>query len=100
MHHFTQLSNALLYSLGYKVLYITGFSCKNDSTFNLSSSHAYSLIKLKNNKWYPSDSTWGVLTGKIHVGHVFKLFDNINDRSKGSDLIRFESDQVEGKFIK
>ena len=99
-HHFTQLSNALLYSLGYKVLYITGFSCKNDSTFNLSTSHAYSLIKLKNNKWYPFDSTWGILTGKIHVGHVFKLFDNINDRSKGSDLIRFESDQVEGKFIK
>lgn len=27
-HHFTKLSNALLYSLGYKVLYISGYVCK------------------------------------------------------------------------
>ena len=27
-HHFTKLSNALLYSLGYKVLYVSGYTCK------------------------------------------------------------------------
>ena len=32
--------------------------------------HAHSLIKI-GNKWYPFDSTWCILTGKLFVGHVF-----------------------------
>ena len=69
-HHFTRLSNALLYSLGYKVLYATGFVCDNNKDFNESGCHAWSIIKL-GNRWYPFDSTWGILTGKIPITHVF-----------------------------
>ena len=32
-HHFTKLSNALLYSLGYKVLSVYGYCCKNSIEF-------------------------------------------------------------------
>jgi len=74
-HHFTILSNALLYSLGYKVLYVTGTVIKRGANTDLKSLHAWSLVKI-NNKWYPFDSTWGILTGKLPVGHVFRNFGN------------------------
>jgi len=69
-HHFTLLSNALLYSLGYKVLYVTCLCCQKNQKMNRFDLHAHSLIKI-GNKWYPFDSTWCILTGKLHVGHVF-----------------------------
>ena len=99
-HHFTVLTNALLYSLGYKVLYMTGYCCQNSKTFSLNDLHAYSLIKLENNKWYPFDSTWGILTGKIHVGHIFRMFGNKMISKSFSDNITSHSLEVNGKFIK
>jgi len=39
-HHFTKLSNALLYSLGYKVISIYGYTCENSLEFNENSAHA------------------------------------------------------------
>ena len=72
-HHFTILSNALLYSLGYKVLYVTGQILEKGAKSDLKILHAWSLVKI-NNKWYPFDSTWGILTGKLPVGHVFRNF--------------------------
>ena len=74
-HHFTILSNALLYSLGYKVLCVTGTVIKRGANSDLKLLHAWSLVKI-DNKWYPFDSTWGILTGKLPVGHVFRNFGN------------------------
>ena len=98
-HHFTRLTNALLYSLGYKVIYVTGYCCKNSKTFNLDGLHAYSLIKLNNNKWFPFDSTWGIFTGKIHVGHVFRMFGNKNFSWLCYDDLTHKK-EINGKFIK
>ena len=99
--HFTQLSNALLYSLGYKVLYVYGY-CVQDNGFKFASDdlHAYSLIKLKDNKWYPFDSTWGIFTGKLHVGHVFKTFVNKSMTWIPFNIMDSYTEVLEGKFIK
>ena len=97
-HHFTRLSNALLYSLGYKVLYISGYVCKNNKEFSTDSGHAWSLIKL-NNKWYPFDSTWGIFSGKLPVGHIFGTFFNKSRKTSGIDRIIFDDQIMRGKFI-
>ncbi len=71
--HFTELSNALLLSLGYEVLYANGYCVgykSEDNTFNDEGSHAFSLIKI-GNLWYPFDSTWGLFKGKVPITHVF-----------------------------
>ena len=98
-HHFTKLSNALLYSLGYKVLYATGYVCKEDSSFKTSTGHAWSLIRLNNNKWYPFDSTWGIFTGKLPVIHIFSFFSGKHISIRGNDRIIFDKNQMEGIFI-
>ena len=97
--HFTRLSNALLYALGYQVIYISSYACKNNETFSLDGLHAISLIKL-NNKWYPFDSTWGIFTGKLHVGHIFRMFGNKSFSWIYSDNFNYTSKDVNGKFIK
>ena len=98
-HHFTKLSNALLYSLGYKVLYASGYCCQKNKTFKTSTGHAWSLIKLDNNKWYPFDSTWGIFTGKIPVGHIFGTFDGKSFKIFGYDQIKFDKQEMEGNYI-
>ena len=99
-HHFTRLSNALLYSLGYKVIYAAGYACINNNTFKTDTGHAWSLIQLDNKKWHPFDSTWGILTGKLPVGHIFGTFFNRGFRVRGHDSPRFDELEMEGKFIK
>ena len=96
-HHFTKLSNALLYSLGYKVLYISGYVCKKNKEFNSDSGHAWSLIKL-GNKWYPFDSTWGIFSGKLPVGHIFGTFFNKSKTLRGVD-VHFTEEIIKGKYI-
>ena len=98
-HHFTKLSNALLYSLGYKVIYISGYVIKNNRKFDENSGHAWSLIKI-NNKWYPFDSTWGIISGKLPVGHIFEFFFSKGFHIKGNDHIEFDKGNIIGKFIK
>ena len=96
--HFTRLSNALLYSLGYKVIYVSGYSCQRNKSFKTDTGHAWSLIKL-NNKWYPFDATWGIFTGKLPVGHIFGTFFGKASRILGYDHVKFDEQKMEGKFI-
>ena len=97
-HHFTKLSNALLYSLGYKVISVYGYYCENDIKFNENSSHSWSLIKI-NNKWYPFDSTWGIFSGKLPVIHVFGVFNDKIRETQGIDDVRIENEIIIGKYI-
>ena len=98
-HHFTKLSNALLYSLGYKVLYASGYAVKGNNSFKTSTGHAWSLIKLSNNKWYPFDSTWGIFSGKLPISHIFGTFFNKSGRIHGYDIIKFDNPNMVGKYI-
>ena len=96
-HHFTKLSNALLYSLGYKVIYISGFVSKNNKEFDKSSAHGWSLIKI-DNKWYPFDSTWGIISGKLPVTHIFCNYFGSYYNGKSFDKIEYKK-MIEGKYI-
>ena len=98
-HHFTQLSNALLYALGYKVIFVSGYTCKNGKSFKTDTGHAWSLIKLEDNKWYPFDSTWGIFTGKLPVGHIFSSFFDRKITIDGRDRLIMDKNEMEGKFI-
>ena len=99
-HHMTRLSNALLYSLGYKVIYTNGFACESSSEFDQNCAHAWSLIKV-NGKWYPFDSTWGILSGKLPVCHVFQGFFGKSITLVGTDGAIFGRNNTEtGKFIR
>jgi hypothetical protein len=98
--HMTRLANALLYSLGYKVIYASGYACNSDPEFDEDSRHAWSLIKV-NEKWYPFDATWNIVSGKLPVCHVFDCFFNKSLDLLGVDEVTFsEDDQERGKFIK
>ena len=98
--HFTKLYNALIYSLGYKVIYVNGFACENSSDFDHNCAHAWSLINV-NGKWYPFDATWDILTGKLPVCHVFQGFFGKSMNLVGIDGAIFARDSKEsGKYIK
>ena len=71
--HKTRLANALLYSLGYKVIYASGFTCSRGPRFEGNGGHAWSIINV-NDKWYPFDATWNILLGKLPVCHIFFNF--------------------------
>ena len=99
-HHMTRLANALLYSIGYKVIYINGFACESSAEFDQNSGHAWSLIQI-NGKWYPFDATWDILSGKLPVCHVFQGFFGRSIQVIGTDAAVFGRNNVEyGKFIK
>ena len=72
-HHFTQLTNALLFALGYKVIYVMGYISQNNKEFDQDSRHSWTLIKL-NNRWYPFDSTLGIFSGKLPISHIFDRY--------------------------
>jgi len=96
-HHFTQLTNALLFALGYKVIYIMGFISQNNKEFSQDSSHSWSLIKL-NNRWYPFDSTCGIFSGKLPISHIFSNYFYVagSDCDKGMKL---EKDKIKGIYL-
>jgi len=97
-HHFTKLSNALLYSLGYKVISIYGYTCENSLEFNENSAHSWSLIKL-DDKWYPFDSTWGIFSGKLPVSHIFGVFYDKIREADGTDLVNIGDELISGKCL-
>ena len=97
-HHFTKLANALLYSLGYKVIYVNGFACDNNYEFDANSAHAWSLIFIKD-KWYPFDSTWGIFSGKLPVCHVFQGFFGTATNLMGTDRVAFGDSKDSGKYL-
>ena len=99
-HHMTRLANALLYSLGYKVIYTHGFACKTNTEFDVDSAHAWSLINVEG-KWFPFDATWDILSGKLPVTHIFQGFFNNSVSLTGSDGAHFsKKEQETGKLIK
>ena len=94
---YTILFNALLYSLGYKCIYVSGFVIKNNDYFNLNDAHSWSLVRI-NNKWLPFDVTWGIFSGKLPVSHVFQnYFQKTNFIITKDKLIN--NDDAYGKFI-
>ena len=94
--HFTRLSNALLYSLGYKVIYVRGYVSKdNEEVSNKYMKHAWSIINI-NNKWFPFDSTWGIISGKLPVSHIFGNYFPKNHFLKGSDGSKI--DEIKNEF--
>ena len=90
--HFTRLSNALLYSLGYIVIYVGGYLVDRKE-LNKGINHAWSIIKV-NNKWYPFDSTNGIISGKLPISHIFSYFFYRPIRIKGSDHIKFDDNII------
>ena len=97
-HHFTILYNALLYSLGYKCIYVSGYAIKKNDCFKSSNSHAWSLIKV-NDKWLPFDATWGIFSGKLPVCHVFEHYFSGGKHTSGHDKIKFGESKISSKFI-
>ena len=96
-HHMTRLANALLYSLGYEVIYVLGYACKNIE-IDQDCYHAWSLVKIKG-KWYPFDATWGIFSGKLPVSHIFISFFNEGYDWESTDNLESKR-QDRGKFIK
>ena len=97
-HHFTKLFNALMYSIGYQVIYVGGYAIKDNISFSDDDGHAWSLIKVNGN-WIPFDSTWGIFSGKLPLCHVFGHFNNNGTHFTSSDSLRISHSNIEGKFI-
>ena len=98
-YHYTRLCNALLYSIGYKVLNVSGYFCKNGYKFDQYNQHAFSLIQLNDNKWHPFDTTWGIFTGKLHCGYVFRMYDNKDLVYDNNSNIILDKNEIIGKII-
>ena len=96
--HFTKLYNALLYSLGYKVIYVSGYAIKKKDFFVKDDGHAWSLIKI-GKKWLPFDATWGIFSGKLPISHVFKSFTGREFKTKGYDSINIGNTIIKGKYL-
>ena len=97
-YHFTRLSNALLYSLGYKVIKVTGLTSKKNKEFNNNISHSWSLIEI-NKKWYPFDSTWGIVSGKLPITHIFRNYSSYSKGNLSFDNINFGEEIITGKYL-
>ena len=96
--HFTKLYNALIYSLGYKVIYVSGYAIKKKDFFVKDDGHAWSLIKI-GEKWLPFDATWGIFSGKLPISHVFKSFSGREFKTNGYDSINIGNTIIKGKYL-
>ena len=96
-HHITKLFNALMYSLGYQVLYILGFAIDKKKNFSIEDSHAWSLVKIEG-KWLPFDATWGIFSGKLPVTHIFKQIDCKTPEIIAYDRVKIEQILVKGNI--
>ena len=93
-HHLTKLFNAIMYSLGYQVLYVLGYVVDKKNTFTIEDVHAWSLIKI-DGKWLPFDATWGIFSGKLPVTHIFKQIDSREIKTMSCDNVKIEPIFVE-----
>ena len=87
-----------MYSLGYKVIYVSGFALDKKDFYDKADAHAWSLIKI-DGKWLPFDATWGIFSGKLPVCHVFKQYFPGGVHVVGTDTIEFGVGRDEGEFI-
>ena len=97
-HHMTKLLNALMYSLGYQVLYVLGYAMDKKSKFGIEDAHAWSLIKIEG-KWLPFDPTWGIFSGKLPITHIFKQTDCKGIKTLSYDKVKIEQIKVVGNII-
>ena len=97
-YHITQLYNALMFSLGYKCIYISGFIPNKSNMYNENDSHSWSLIKV-NDKWLPFDATCGIFTGKLPITHVFKSYFIKKVNKEGSDNVKIRDTEIHGKIL-
>ena len=97
-HHITLLYNALLFSLGYKCVYVSGYAVNKSNIYNEYNAHSWSLIKI-NDKWLPFDASFGIFTGKLPVSHVFVSYFMKNIIKEGSDKVIIKEAEIHGKFI-
>ena len=97
-HHFTKLFNALMYSLGYQVIYVSGYVVNKKTTFSIEDIHAWSLIKFAG-KWLPFDATLGIFSGKLPVTYIFKQIGSKEIETMSADNIKIEPIFVEGNIF-
>ena len=97
-HHFTKLFNALMYSLGFKCIYVSGYAIEKRDYFSSENAHAWSLIKI-NGKWLPFDATWGIFTGKLPVSHIFSSYFPEGLKATGTDSINIKPSEIKGNFL-
>ena len=97
-HHFTKLYNALIYSLGYQCIYVSGYVVEKRDIFEKEDYHCWTLIKV-DGKWLPFDVTWGIFTGKLPVTHVFDSYFSKGLNTRGSSRIKIIENKVYGKFL-
>ena len=96
--HFTKLYNALIYSLGYKVIYVSGYAIEKKDYFVRDDGHAWSLIKI-GEKWLPFDATWGIFSGKLPISHVFKSYSGREFKTNGYDSINIGKTIIKGNYL-
>ena len=94
-HHITKLFNALMYSLGYKVIHVLGYAVDKKKNFSIEDAHAWSLVNIEG-KWLPFDATWGIFSGKLPVTHIFKHTDCEGIQTVSYDNVKIEQIQVQG----
>ena len=87
-----------MYSLGYKVIFVSGYAIDKNDFFGEEAAHAWSLIKV-DGKWLPFDATWGIFSGKLPVSHIFKQYDSSELITSGYDHIKILKIKVKGNFI-
>ena len=86
-----------MYSLGYKVVYVSGYALDKKDHYDTSDSHAWSLFKI-DGKWPPFDATWDIFSGKLPVTHIFKHPDCKGKQTLTYDKIKIEQINVKGSI--
>ena len=95
--HFTQLFNALMYSLGYKCIFVFGYNIEKNCFCDEKNGHSWSLIKI-NDKWIPFDATCGFLTSKLPITHVFCSYYMEMAKNEGSENVMISEAKVHGSL--
>ena len=80
-HHFTELYNALLNSIGIETVYASGYSIK-DLKNPTDGRHAWTVAKI-NGKWLGLDATWNIFNedGYLPQCHLFLDFGSFHSMS-------------------